>query len=123
MDRIRGVFNTTITGSPLEGWQRGHVSLALRNPPERLPVEAWRHGAFAIHETFGYDGEGARLTHAPTGLAIYTFDTKDQAAECVKHIEPLADWDSIKSEMKSGSDLYHKVRPIIEEITAPSPPR
>jgi hypothetical protein len=123
MDRIRGIFNRTISGSPFEGWQHGHVSLALRNPPERLPVEAWRRGAFAIHKTFGYDGEGARLTHAPTGLAIYTFETKGQAAECVKRIEPLADWDSIKSKMQSGSDLYHKVRPIIDEISTNSPAR
>lgn len=116
MDRIRGVFSKTISGQPIDGWQRGHVSLALKNPSERVPVEAWRRGAFAIHEVAGGDGDVARLTHAPTGLGIYTFNTAGQAAECVKRIEPLADWESINKEMQSGSDLYHKVRPIIDEI-------
>lgn len=102
----------------MEGWQRGHVSLALTRPREMVPVEAWRRGAFAIHEAFDNDREVARLTHAPTGLAIYTFDTKEQAAECVKRIEPLADWESIKDEMRRDSGLYKKVRPIIDDIDA-----
>lgn len=117
---IRERYAETVVGHPPEGWTIGHVTLRLLNPDERIPVEAWRRGAFAVHEAEG----GGRLTHAPTGLRIWTCRTIDDAAELAERIEALTDWDSIKKEMPPGSDLYPKVRDVIdrmEEATEPSP--
>lgn len=113
---IRGSYAETVVGAPPDGWTLGHVTLTLRYPDERVPVEAWRRGAFAVHEAEG----GARLTHAPTGLRIWTFDTMDGATELAERIEPLADWSSFKEELRGpiGDDLYPKVRGIIDEMDA-----
>lgn len=112
---IRGEFAETVVGMPPEGWTLGHVTLTLRNPPERIAVEAWRRGAFAVHEIF-WPESGGRLTHAPTGLKIWRFPTMDEAAELAERIEPLADWGSILESVPAGTDLYPKVRNIIDEI-------
>jgi hypothetical protein len=112
MMTIRGGFSETVIGAPPEGWTLGHVTLTLLNPEERVPVEAWRRGAFAVHEAEG----GGRLTHAPTGLRIWTCDTMDTAAELAQRIEGLADWESIKKMLPPKTELYPRVRSIIDEI-------
>jgi hypothetical protein len=114
---IRSQFIETVVGSPPEGWTLGHLTLQLYRPEERIAVEAWRRGAFAIHERI--DSEGNReavLTHAPTGLRIDSFPTMDDAAECAEKIEPLADWSAISKRFESGSDLYPKIREIAYKI-------
>ena len=105
---IRNEFLETCVGRPSEGWTLGHVTITLKNPDERIPVEAWRKGAFAVHPTLG----GARLTHAPTGLSIYHARSMDEAVEFAERIEPFTDWQAIKEKMPSGSDLYPKVREV-----------
>lgn len=110
---IRGNYAETVVGAPPEGWTLGHVTLFLRYPEERIPVEAWRRGAFAVHEGDG----GGLLTHAPTGLRIWSFATMDEAAELAEKIEPLADWGAIKDELPFGTELYPKVRDIIDGMT------
>lgn len=102
-------------GTPPEGWTLGHVSLRLI--PERLEtVEAWRRGAFAVHEP----GRGSvRLTHAPTGLLIATFDDLDTAVVGAEAIEPLTDWGAISQKAPPSSDLPAMVTATIERaITA-----
>ena len=117
---IRNEFEETVSGSPPEGWSLGHVTLTLKYPDERIPVEAWRRGAFAVHERTKKDW---RLTHVPTGLHIWTAPTADVAAEFAEAIEPLADWDAIKTMMPAGSDLYPKVRAVMENFeTRGEPP-
>jgi hypothetical protein len=107
---IRGGFHETVVGSPPEGWQIGHVTMQLLFPSELVQIEAWRRGAFAVHElTYG-----ARLTHAPTGLRIWNTCSMDQAAELAERLEGLADWDAITATMPIGSDLYPKVKEIID---------
>jgi hypothetical protein len=116
---IRDQFEETIVEKPPEGWTLGHVTLDLHYPDERLPVEAWRRGAFALHIRHGVEGKEAIITHVPTGMRInphYSFQTLDGAAECAEKLEPLANWDSIKKAMGSGSDLYPKVRSIIDAV-------
>lgn len=112
---IRGKFAETVVGAPPEGWTLGHVTLTLHSPPERIAVEAWRRGAFAVHQVF-WPESGGRLTHAPTGLKIWCFASMDEAAELAEKIEPLADWNSIREMLPSGTELYPKVRTIIDEI-------
>jgi hypothetical protein len=109
-------FAETVVGAPPEGWVLGHVTI-MRRTKNAKPIEAWRRGAFAVHEVFA-PHHGGRLTHAPTGLANWTFDTMDKAADLAERIEGLADWGTIKSELPSGSGLYPKVRAIIDEIEA-----
>ncbi len=107
----------TVVGVPPEGWTIGHFTLQLYGPEERLPVEAWRKGAFAIHERINRDGtKEAVLSHAPTGLRINSFETMDECAECAEQIEPFADWGSITKKFDTGSDLYPKVRDVVEAV-------
>lgn len=114
---IRGELIATISRQPPEGWTAGHVSVTLKHHDERVAIEAWRRGPFAVHETT-WPTSGARLTHAPTGLKIWSFDSMAAACALAEKIEPLADWDTIKDEMPSGSELYPKVRAAIDEIEA-----
>lgn len=113
---IREEFIETIIEKPPVGWTLGHVTLDLHYPDERTPVEAWRRNAFAIHERIGSDGKEAVLTHAPTGLRINTFATMDDAAECAEKIEPLTDWGAINKKFDTGSELFPKVRDVVENI-------
>jgi hypothetical protein len=112
---IRG-FEETVVGNPPEGWTLGHVTLDLHYPEERVPVEAWRHGPFAVHERTGSEGKEAVLTHVPTGRRVNSFATMDEAVECAETIEPFTDWDAIKQQMPPGSDLCPKVQKIVDEI-------
>ncbi len=114
---IRAEFEETFVGIPPEGWTLGHVTLVLRSPEERVPVEACRRGAFAIHEAYGC----FRLTHAPSGLRIWASPTMDEAAELAERIEPLADWNAFTKELPAGTELYPKVRKIIDEIESSDP--
>jgi len=119
---IRGEFIETIVGAPPEGWTLGHVTLQLYGPEERIPVEAWRRGPFAVHEV-EREMRG-RLTHAPTGLKIaLDFASMDDAVACAEKIEPLADWYAIKERFKSGGSegLYERVRDIAHAISTPQP--
>lgn len=113
---IRDEFIETIVERPPEGWTLGHVTLDLHYPDERIPVEAWRRNAFAIHERVGSYGKEAVLTHAPTGLRIYSFSTMDDAVECAEKIEPLTDWSAINKKFDTGSELFPKVRKVVESI-------
>lgn len=113
---IRQEFIETVVERPPEGWTLGHVSLNLHHPDERIPVEAWRRSAFAIHERMGSSGKEAVLTHAPTGLRINSFESMDDAAECAEKIEPLTDWAAIDKKFDTGSNLFPKLRDIVEEI-------
>lgn len=106
----------TLIGIPPSGWTIGHVTISGR--AARIPIEAMRHGAFAVHEVERMAGNGWRLTHAPTGLQIWTFASVDDAIELAERIESLADWDSIKKEVPHGTDYYPKVRAVIDEIVA-----
>jgi hypothetical protein len=109
---IRSELHETIVGSPPEGWSLGHVTIDLKNPDERVAVEAFRRGVFAIHQV--WSGRW-RLSHAPTGLQIWTTDTLGKTAELADRILPLADWGAIEKMEPSGSPLYPKVRAVIDE--------
>jgi hypothetical protein len=111
---IRNEFLETCVGSPPEGWTLGHVTMTLHHPEERIPVEAWRKGAFAVHPT--ENPAGARLSHAPTGLSIYQARSMDEAIEFADRIEPFTDWEAIKEKMPAGSTLYPKVRLVRMEF-------
>lgn len=113
---IRQEFLTTVVERPPEGWTLGYFTLNLHYPDERIPVEAWRRGAFAVHERVGSDGKQAVLSHAPTGLRINSFSTMDEAAECAEKIEPLTDWNAITKKFDTGSELFPKVRDVVEAI-------
>jgi hypothetical protein len=109
---IRNIYNETISDPPLSGWTTGHVTLYLEGPDERVPVEAWIRGPFAIHEL---KNGLANVTHIPTGRRVCSFDNKIQAAEFAERIEPLGDWGSIYKKEPPGSELYKKILPIIDE--------
>jgi hypothetical protein len=116
---IRHQFEETIIEKPPEGWKLGHVTLDLHYPDERVPGEAWRRGEFALHVRHGSEGVEAIITHVPTGMRVnphYSFQTLDAAAECAERLEPLTDWSSIKARLGSGSDLYPKVRRIVDSV-------
>ncbi len=100
---------------PPEGWELGHATIQGREG-DREPIEALRRGAFAVHEVRAFAGHLWRLSHAPTGLRIWEFDKIKDATSLAERIEPLTDWGAIKDEMPSGSDLYPKVRAVIDEI-------
>jgi hypothetical protein len=110
---IRNEFHEVLADVPPEGWTRGHVSLHLRFPDERVSVEAWRRGAFAVHRV---NESGANLTHAPTGFRIWTFRDLNSAAAAAAEMESLTDWNAIVDEMPRDSDLYPLVRAIIDRI-------
>lgn len=115
----RDQFEETIIEKPPGGWSLGHVTLDLHYPDERIPVEAWRRGPFAIHIRRGSEGKDVIITHVPTGMRVnphYSFQTLAGAAECAEKLEPLTDWLSIKQAMEPGSDLYPKVRSIVDDV-------
>lgn len=113
----RRTFEEIIVGCPPEGWSLGHVTIQCYGPDERFAVEAWRYGVFAVHERNTLDdGKEAVLTHAPTGLRINSFPTMDQATECAEKIEPLTDWGAITKRFDTGSDLYPRIRDVVEAI-------
>lgn len=109
-------FKETIVGTPPEGWSLGHVTVVLSDS-SRKPIEAWRRGAFAVHE-LECESHSARLTHAPTGLNIWNCQTMDEAAELAERIERLTDWNAISKMLPPGSDLYPKVREIADQLLA-----
>lgn len=114
---IRGELIETVVGAPPEGWTLGHVTLQLHGPDERIPVEAWRRGPFAVHEINA--AMKGRLTHAPTGLRIVSdFASMDEAVICAEKIEPLTDWLSIKERFGSGGSagLYERVREAADAV-------
>lgn len=114
---IEEEFLDTVTGSPPKGWSLGDVIIQIERPKKkRLQVEAWRRGAFALHEREFPDGRETILTHAPTGLRIYSFPSLELTIELADRIEPLADWSAITKKMPLGSDLYPKVRDVIDDI-------
>lgn len=109
---IRNYYLETTDAAPPEGWARGYVTLRLIFPDERVAVEAWQRGAFAVHPTIR-NGE-AVITHAPTGTSIWTARSMEEGAKIVERIEPLADWSSVAVGPKP--DLRQKVRDIINEV-------
>jgi hypothetical protein len=109
-------FEETVTGPAPDGWTKGYVTLQLYSPEQRLPIEAWRRDAFAVHERETWDGKEAVLTHAPTGLRINSFGTVDDAVECADKIQALADWGAIDKRFDTGSDLFPKVRDVVDTI-------
>lgn len=116
---IRNELIETVVGAPPEGWTLGHVTIQLHGPEERVPVEAWRRGPFAVHEV-NREMKG-RLTHAPTGLRIAPdFASMDEAVVCAEKIEPLTDWLSIKGPFSSGDSagLYERVREMADAVRA-----
>lgn len=112
---IRGEFVELLTGPAPKGWDRGHVTVTLKDPLEKVVVEAWRHGAFAVHEVY-WPVSGWRLTHAPTGLQIWSCRNIGDALALAERIEPFTAWDEIKEMLPSGTDLYPKVRNVIDGI-------
>jgi len=117
MTKIREEFLDTVTGNAPEGWDKGNVIVHIERPRVRkIQVEAWRRGPFALHER-EFSGERETiLTHAPTGLRIYSFPSVEQVIELAERIEPLADWSAITKKMPPGSDLYPKVREVVDDI-------
>jgi hypothetical protein len=111
---LEGEFLETVSRQPPEGWSLGHVIVVLRSE-KKLTVEAWRRGAFAVHEVI-LPINGARLTHVHCGLQIWTFETLDKADECAEALEPLADWDAFKEIMPEGHYLYPKVWEIVQRV-------
>jgi hypothetical protein len=111
---IRDLFNETLpeAATAAEGFERGFVMLQLKDPPERVPVEAWVRGPFAIHFTV----HGcAKITHRATGLHIWTFDELDEASEAVKKIEGLTDWGAF-DKPTTRNDVADKVEVICRGI-------
>lgn len=118
---LKDHFDLELVGSPPQGWSTGHMKIHARRPADEdgpVITEAWLKGAFAIHLT--KDGV-ARLSHAPTGMGIWTFETPELAADCADDIAPFADWAAIKRRLKSGGELYPKVRAVIDRIEASAP--
>lgn len=106
---IRNYFSETI-GPPPDGWQSGHVTLQLIHPDERVPVEAWVRGAFAIHGVV--NSELVVITHVPSGKSVWTARDGRDATAIVEQIEPLTAWQTVKPDTK----LRDRVREIINKI-------
>lgn len=109
----------TMIGHPPVGWTLGHVTIALtRNGKLKgsQPIEAMRRGAFAVHEVELSDGRKWRLSHAPSGLQVWTFDQLEQAIELAERIESFTAWSEITKMLPIGTDLYPKVQAVIDEI-------
>lgn len=107
----------SMKAKPPEGWTLGEVTITIERPEKKkIPVMAWRLGALAVHERISVGLKEAVITHGPTGLRIYSFPTKEIAAECAEMLEPLTDWAAISKVMKRGSRLFPKVKKIIGEI-------
>lgn len=109
---IRNYYLETTDCAPPNGWTRGHVTLHLVHPDERVAVEAWRRGAFAVHPTNACGH--AVITHASTGRGIWTSRSMEEGALIVERIEPLANWEAIDVNEKPA--LRDKVRSVIDEI-------
>jgi len=112
-----------------KSWHRGYVDLAQRgNRPgsEVLePVEAYLKGVWAVHKRgSGWWG----VTHAPSGMASWTFDSKGQAQKALdaildefpflmmigKDVEPGRGHDV-------GSQIYRhmdRIKQIISDVKA-----
>ena len=105
----------TVIGIPPPGWSLGHVTINGRNG-QRMPIEAMRHGHFAVHEVERMAGRGWRLTHAPSGLQIWTFPTLEQAIELAERIEGFTDWGAFDKMLPAGTDLYPRVREVVDHI-------
>lgn len=103
----------TVRGDVPEGWSLGHATIRGLNHDEKIAIEALRCGSFAVHETIGGNW---RLSHAPTGLQIWTFGSRRQALELAKRIEAFTDWSAIKDTLPKGSELYPKVREVVHEL-------
>ena len=114
---LRDTFELEMVGLPPKGWALGHMKIHAKRPEQEdgpVITEAWTRGAFAIHRT--KDG-GARLSHIPTGMGIWTFESPDLAAQCAEEIGGFANWQKVEPQ-KLGSDLYKRVRPVIDRIHA-----
>jgi hypothetical protein len=98
-----------------QGWTLGHVTIQGR-AGDAEPIEALQRGSFAVHEVRGGYGNLWRVSHAPTGLRIWEFDKIKDAIALAERIEPLTDWGAIKDAMPRGSELYPKVRAVIDKI-------
>lgn len=112
---LRDTFELELVGSAPPGWTTGHMKIHAKRPEEEdgpVITEAWIKGAFAIHLT---KGGGARLSHIPTGMGIWTFDNPDLAVECAENIEGFANWQEVGVQSSDGK-LYKKVRPVIDRI-------
>jgi hypothetical protein len=112
---LRDTFQLELTGTPPDGWVAGHMKIHAKRPEQEdgpVITEAWTKGSFAIH--FVKDG-GARLSHIPTGMGIYSFETPELAAMCADEIAGFADWSKVEAQLMA-SDLYQKVRPVIDRI-------
>ncbi len=107
-------LKSTVNCPVPDGWSLGHATIRGLRGGEKMAIEALRYGAFAVHETISGNW---RLTHAPSGLQIWTFNNQTQAVELAKRIETFTDWNAIKDTLPEGSDLYPKVREIIDELT------
>jgi hypothetical protein len=101
---------------PPEGWTLGHVTIQGRDDGDAEPIEALRHGSFAVHEIVGGDDNYWRVSHAPSGLRIWEFRKIKDAIALAERIEAFTDWNAIKGVMPRGSELYPKVRAVIDEI-------
>ena len=111
---IRSTYFETVVGTPPEGWTLGHFTLNLVNPSERIPIEAWRRDAFAVHQIAVDAGIIAGLSHAPTGHRIYTFTSMDDAAACADELLPLTNWSAITDRLPQGSELFPRAKRIIQ---------
>lgn len=100
-----------------DGWSYGHVTIVLGDG-ERTALEAWRRGAFAVHQV--RNPAGAILTHAPSGRRIAEFPTMDMATRCAESIDGFADWFDSELHEKVDPDLYAKVRAVILRIKGES---
>lgn len=113
---VRHELIETLIAIPPQGWSIGHVTIQGRSDSDKAPIEALRRGAFAVHEVYSLDGKGWRVSHAPTGLQIWTFDSMDEAILLVESIESFTDWHSISKMLPYGTELYPKVRAEIDRI-------
>jgi len=109
----------SMEAAPPDGWTMGDVTLTIERPKKKkIPVVAWRRGSLAVHDRIAVGLREAVITHAPTGLRIYSFPTREIATECAEKLETLTDWSAISQKQKIGSRLFPKVKKIIEEIEA-----
>ena len=116
MSLTRGKYHEVVVESPPEGWTRGDTKLRVADPAEIVKVEAWRRGAFAVHEVLLDEGPYGLITHAPTGYRIAVCSTMDIAAEVAEAIEPLADWAAITERSPEDRQLGRRVMDAVLAI-------
>lgn len=97
-------------GARPKGWTTGSVKIQLIEPKEKVSVEAWLRGNFAVHRA--KDNVGI-VTHVPTGLRIGTCANIQEATIVVHSIEVLTDWS--KKDKKSYMKIESRVLAIIKE--------